>query len=274
MSEDRAKISIFSHGLLYGDGLFETMRAYEGRVFRLDAHIKRLFQASKVLHLALAWSQRGLKEMVYRLINLNGLKNASIRLSICRGEGPRGIDIAKCKSPILFITARKVPLHLNRPCRAAVSHIRQNEFPPLSQIKSFNFLNQILAKIEAKERKADDAILLNTSGCIAEATTSNIFLVLKNKSLVTPSLESGILPGITRTVVIELAPQLGLKIFEKKVYPSALFDAEEAFLTNSLKEIIPLISIDDKPIGKGKPGPITKRIHQAYKKLVRGEREP
>jgi branched-chain amino acid aminotransferase len=270
----RAKISVFDRGFLYGDGLFETMQAYWGKVFRLQDHLDRLFRAAKEIRLSVPYTRKELKNIIKKVLKTNGLSDAYIRLTLSRGVSESGLISGNKSSPTLVIVARVFkrlsPSAYRKGWRATVVETRQNEASPLSRLKSLNFLNNILARKEAETKRVDEGILLNTLGEVTEASTSNIFLANKD-SIITPSEESGLLPGITRGVVLKLAPNLGLKAYERTVNLSHLMRAREAFLTNSLIEIMPLVEIDGRRIGKGRPGPITEKIHRAYQAVVRKE---
>lgn len=266
-----AKVSIFDRGFLYGDGAFETMRSYAGVVFKLDEHLSRLFKTLKVLKIKPPFEKKALENAIYKSLKINGLTGAYIRLSITRGEGRFGISYNDSFTPNIVITAKGFEdypewMH-SKGISAKVVDIRQNEFSPLSRIKSLNFLNYILARYEAKERGFDEAILRNYRGYIVEAATSNIFLV-KREVVITPSLDSGILPGITRGLVIGIAKKLRMKVIEKNVSCNELITADEVFLTNSLGEVLPVARVDGRPIGAGSPGDITKLLHISYQKEV------
>jgi branched-chain amino acid aminotransferase len=271
---NQAKISVFDRGFLYGDGLFETMRAYSGEVFRLEDHLDRLFHSAKGIELSLPYTRRELRTIIKRTLKINGLSKAYIRLTLSRGVSEPGLISKPQCSATLAIVAREFkplsPSEYRKGWRATVVETRQNQASPLSRLKSLNFLNNILARKEAQSKRVDEGILLNTLGEVAEASTSNIFLV-KRGIIITPPEESGLLPGITRGVVLELAPNLGLKAYNRRVSLDDLMGAEEAFLTNSLIEIMPLIEIDGRLIGNGKPGSATQRIHKAYQDLVKKE---
>ncbi|MDH5174473.1 MAG: branched-chain-amino-acid transaminase [Elusimicrobiota bacterium] len=270
----RARISVFDRGFLYGDGLFETMRAYCGEVFRLEDHLDRLFRSAREIELSFSYTREKLKNIIERIIKINNLSEAYIRLTISRGVSQPGLISKPKASATLVIVAKEFkplsPSEYGRGWRATIVETRQNQASPLSRLKSLNFLNNILARKEAKAKRFDEGILLNTSGDVTESSTGNIFLV-KRDSIITPPEVAGLLAGITRGVVLELATSLGLKVFDRKVSPDELMGAEEAFLTNSLIEIMPLVEIDSRRIGKGKPGPVTERIHKAYKNLVKRE---
>jgi len=269
-----AKISIDDRGFLLGDGVFETMRSYRGNVFRLGRHLSRLLDSLAVIHLTIAYQPEELKQAVYDTLKANRLQDAYIRLTVTRGQGGRGIDLPEKLSPTAIVTAREFIPYKKRfyeeGMRAGISVIKQNSSSPVSRIKSLNFLPNILARIEAKQEGLDEAILLNTEDFICEGTVSNIFLV-KHGNLITPDKESGILPGVTREVIIELALREGIRIEERKVKPSELKEADECFLTNTLMEVMPVSEIDGVKICRGKPGPLTLHFMEWYKDLVRKE---
>jgi branched-chain amino acid aminotransferase len=270
----RAKISVFDRGFLYGDGLFETMRAYWGEVFCLEDHVDRLFRSAKEIELSFSYTREELKNIIKRILEINSLSEAYIRLTLSRGVSEPGLISNPKSRATLVIVARKFkPLsaaEYRRGWKATIVEPRQNQASPVSRLKSLNFLNNILARKEAKAKRVEEGILLNTVGDVTEASTSNIFLV-KRGIVITPREESGLLPGITRRVVLELATSLGLKTYKRRISLNELKGAEEAFLTNSLIEIMPLVEIDGRRIGKGKPGVVTERIRKAYKNLVRHE---
>jgi len=274
MNLTQARISVFDRGFLYGDGLFETMRAYRGEVFRLGDHLDRLFRSAKEIELSFSYTRKELRNIIKRILKINNFSEAYIRLTLSRGVSEPGLISKSKSSATLVIMGRKFkplsPSEYRRGWRATIVKTRQNQASPLSRLKSLNFLNNILARKEAKAKRVDEGILLNTLGDVTEASTSNIFLV-KRGILITPPEEAGLLPGITRGVILELATSLGLKAYQRKISLNELMGADEAFLTNSLIEVMPLIEIDGRQIGKGKPGPVTERIHKAYKNLVRKE---
>lgn len=270
--EEEALISVFDHGFLYGDGIYETMRAYKGIVFMIDEHIKRLFRSGDLIRLKISMSHEEVKEAIYKTLRKNNLKEAYIRLSISRGRGEIGLDPELCQGPTFVIIAkefRKYPRKLyEKGVKASIVKTRRNAPEALNpKIKSLNFLNNILAKIEAKESDAYEAIMLNSRGYLTEGTTSNIFFV-KNKTLYTPSVEAGILDGITRGIVIRTAKAKGIKVEEGLYIPEELYKADEAFITNTTLEILPIINVDEKTIGNGIPGPITKDLHRGYREGI------
>jgi len=265
----QASISALDYGFLYGYGLFETMRAYEGKVFRFDRHLSRLARSAEILELPI--NVPGLKSAVMGTIQANKLGDARIRITISIGEGSLVLDPDTCGSPTVLVVAVHYQPHpeevYQRGFRTIASSIRRNSQSPIPQLKSANFLESALAKREARKARVDDALFLNDKGLLAEASTSNIFLV-SNGALKTPSLKSGILPGITREVILELASELGIAAYEQCAELEELHQAEEAFLSNSMVEIMPLIEVDGKPIASGRPGAITRRLMAAYRELV------
>ncbi len=269
MSLSQAKLSPLDYGLLYGYGLFETMRAYSGRIFRLEKHLARLSRSAKLLGIDLE-SIPDLEKALYNTLQANNLSNARIRLTLSGGEGEPVPDLLP-QNPTVIIVARSYTPYphqvYEQGFKAIVSRIRRNTQSPTSVVKSLNYLDNLLARQEAKLAGADEAILLNEQGFLAEGSTSNIFLV-SNNTLLTPSEDSGILPGITREVILELAPSLGMKTIERKIALKELLQADEAFFTNSLIEIMPLTQVSGQDIGSGRAGKATHRLMTAYKELV------
>ena len=268
---DEARVSVFDRGFLYGDGVFETMRSYAGVVFRLDAHLDRLFAALKVARIRPPYARRFLKETIRDVLDRNGLESAYIRLAVTRGEGRFGLNYSDVFKPNTVITAMEFggypdSMYL-RGISAKVVEATVNEQSPVSGIKSLNFLNHILARLAAREDGFDEAILRNTKGHIAEGAASNIFLVKKG-ALITPSPDNGILPGITRRVVLGIAGRLRLKAREEPVSCEKLLSAGEVFLTNSLIEVLPVTKVNSKRIGNGSPGEVTKLLRISYQKQV------
>jgi branched-chain amino acid aminotransferase len=267
-----AKISLLDYGFLFGYGLYETVRAYEGQVFRLDNHLARLKYSGDrlgiLIHTAL------IREAVAEVIKANGFGQTRVRICVSIGEGTMSPDLDSCKQPTIAILASEyqppAPEKYNRGYKAALSSIRRNDLSPVTYLKSANTMESMLARRDAKDAGADEAFFLNGNGYLTEAAGSNVFIV-KNGALKTPRYESGILPGVTRTVVFELAAQLGIKVREVNCRLAGLLQADEVFITNSLIEIIPVTGFDGKPVGDGKPGPLTQKLMTAYKKLVKKE---
>lgn len=265
----QASISALDYGFLYGFGLFETMRAYRGKVFRLDSHLNRLSRAAEILGLPI--KTPNLKKAMLDILRVNKLDDARIRITISPGEGAVVPDPSTCKKPTVLIMAQHYHPYpeevYQKGFKAIVSSIRRNSQSPLSRLKSTSYLESILAKEEARAAGVDEALCLNEKGLLAEASMSNIFIITHG-TLRTPGEENGILPGITRGTILELASKLGIDAAEQDIKPDKLSQAEEAFLTNSLMEIMPLTEVEGKPISSGKPEAITKRLMEAYKEMV------
>jgi branched-chain amino acid aminotransferase len=271
-----AKLSPFDHGFLYGYGLFETMRAYNGHIFRLDSHLTRLRCSAESIGLthSILTTEEGkqsLKAACMATLEANELKDARIRLTVSAGEGDMTPDSSTCPSPTILITAQNlVPLPLEKyetGFKAVVSFLRRNSQSPLSRLKSTCYMENVLARTAARAAGYDEAIFLNEQGYLAEGSSTNIFLV-SNGELITPSFESGVLPGITRDAFLEIARTSNIKATERWVELNELIKAEEAFVTNSILELMPLTWFEGKPIGTGKPGQLTKELLAAFKKLV------
>jgi len=276
--ERDAKISVFDHGLLYGDGIFEGIRAYNGRVFRLKEHIQRLFYSAKAILLTIPMSPAELTQAVVESCRKNKLRDGYIRLVVTRGVGTLGLNPNRCKNPSVIIIADKIQLYppelYERGMEIITVPTVRNLHSALNPaIKSLNYLNNILAKIEANNAGCEEAVMLNAEGFVAECTGDNIFIV-KEGALFTPPLSAGALYGITRQVVIELAGQAGVSVSEPNLTRYDLFNADECFLTGTGAEIVPIVKIDGRVIGTGKPGAFTRRLVQQYHSLtkVSGER--
>ena len=265
-----AAVPALDRGLLYGYGLFETMRSYGGRVFRLEEHYRRLVEGAAVLDLPPAFTLDDLRVAVDALLESNGLADAYLRLTVTAGPTPDDGGA----SPSVLLVARPLsgypPDLYQRGMAAVTSTTRRNEASPLSRVKSLNYLDNLLAREEARRRGADEAILLNTRGLVAEGSASNVFLV-SSEGLLTPSIESGALPGITRATVIELAREAGIACLEDEIEAATFAGAAEAFLTNSIMEVMPLTRIDGRAVGGGGPGPTTMAISRLYDQAVARE---
>jgi len=270
LDEKKALISVFDRGILYGDGVFETMRSYKGEVAFLDNHLDRLYSSAEAIDLKIDKKRKYLKYIIYKLLKANGLKDAYIRLSVTRGQGRVGLNATTTKdaSTILMVKQfQPYPARLyKRGLKLTTVSVRRNETSKAEGIKSLNYLDSILARIEAQKGGADDALLLNTKGDVAETAVSNIFFI-KARKLVTPSAASGILAGVTREAILFLAAEAGLKPEERRVKPAELAKADEAFITNTLMEVMPVTAIDGKRISSGRPGTLTKALHKLYRKL-------
>lgn len=274
LPRSRARISPFDHGFLYGYGLYETIRSYDGSIFRLDRHLQRLRKSAELLGFDSKLSTSDIEKACYDLLAVNKLADARIRITISAGTGDIVPDPQTSDRPTVFIVARKitpVPAEVyQRGYKVLISGYRRNSQSPLSQIKSTCCLENVLALQEAKAKGADDALLLNEKGMLAEGSTSNVFLV-KDGTVITPTIKSGILPGITREAVLELAQSLGIETVQREVPSGEITIADELFRTSSILEIMPLTHVDGKPIGNGKSGPITGKIMSAYNELVNKE---
>ncbi|HEU6448605.1 MAG TPA: branched-chain-amino-acid transaminase [Verrucomicrobiae bacterium] len=272
-SERDAKISVFDHGLLYGDGVFEGIRAYNGRVFKLKEHIDRLFYSAKAILLEIPMSPEKISAAVIESCRVNKIRDGYIRLVVTRGVGNLGLNPRSCKKPTVFIIADKIQvypaeLYARGMEIVTVPTVRNLHSALNPAIKSLNYLNNILAKIEANNAGVEEAVMLNAEGFVAECTADNLFII-KNGELLTPPLSAGALYGITRQTVIELAQGAGIKVFEPNLTRYDLFNADECFLTGSGAEIMPVIKIDGRVIGTGKPGKITRRLVDEYHALTK-----
>ncbi|MGE4357172.1 MAG: branched-chain-amino-acid transaminase [Candidatus Omnitrophota bacterium] len=275
VAKEEAKISIFDHGLLYGDGVFEGIRSYNCLVFKLKEHIDRLYESAHTIMLNIPLSKEEMAKAIVETLKINRLRDAYIRVVVTRGEGDLGLDPRKCKKPNVFIIADKIVLYPDKYYREGLEIITvptQRNIPEAlnPQIKSLNYLNNILAKIEAINCGVEEAIMLNTLGYVAECTGDNIFMI-KDNHLITPPPYVGILKGITRETVMELAEKDGIKVREDIITRHDLYNAEECFLSGTAAEIIPVVKIDSRIIGNGKPGKTTLKLMRAFKKLTRTE---
>ena len=276
--ERAAKISVFDHGLLYGDGVFEGIRAYHGRVFKLREHIDRLFYSAKSILLEIPMSHAHLMRAVVDACRVNKIRDGYIRLVVTRGVGTLGLNPNRCKNPSVIIIADKIQLYppalYQKGMEIVTVPTTRNLHSALNPaIKSLNYLNNILAKIEANQAGCEEAVMLNAEGFVAECTGDNLFIV-KNGQLLTPPLSAGALYGITRGVVMELAEEEGLAVFEPNLTRYDLFNADECFLTGTGAEIVPVVKIDGRVIGTGKPGPITNKLVTEYHALTKNSGEP
>jgi branched-chain amino acid aminotransferase len=278
VEEQDAKVSVFDHGLLYGDGVFEGIRFYNGRVFRLEEHIRRLFYSARAIVLNLPWTQEQVMQFTVDTIKANGLRDGYVRLVVTRGSGGLGLNPYLCERASMFIIAATIQLYpqeyytnglaivtcaTRRPAPAAL----------MPQVKSLNYLNNIMAKIEAIQAGAMEALMLNEQGYVAECTGDNIFL-LKNGTLLTPPVSDGALDGVTRQVILQLADQLGIPWKEQTLTRYDIFIADECFLTGTAAEVIPVIALDRRQIGAGKPGALTARFIEAFRALANSTGTP
>lgn len=270
--KEDAKISVYDHGLLYGDGVFEGMRAYSGNVFRLTEHIDRLYESALAICLKIPISKDGMTAAVKQTLQKNSLQDAYIRLVVTRGAGSLGLDPNRTSDPQVIIIADHIALYdpkfyENGLKIITASTIRNHPAALSPRIKSLNYLNNIMAKIEGLQAGCMEAIMLNHKGEVAECTGDNIFII-KRGELLTPPKDAGILEGITRNAILELAQSLGIPALEHTLTRHDLFVADECFLTGSAAEVIPVVSIDNRSIGDGQVGPITKTLMAEFKKLV------
>ncbi|MEO1495635.1 MAG: branched-chain-amino-acid transaminase [Planctomycetota bacterium] len=268
-----ASVSVFDHGLLYGDGVFEGMRIYGGKVFRLQEHLERLYESARAIVLEPPISLEQMARATKDCVAANDLTEGYVRLILTRGAGTLGLDPNRCSDPQVIIIADKITLYpaefYENGLEIITSSVIRNHPAALSpRIKSLNYLNNILAKIEGLHAGCVEALMLNHKGEVAECTGDNIFLV-KNGQLLTPPLDAGILGGITRQVVLELAADAGVRALEVALTKHDVYVADECFLTGSAAEVIPVVRVDSRVIGTGKPGPVTKRLEEAFTAAVR-----
>ncbi len=275
--KSEAKISVFDHGLLYGDGIFEGIRAYDGLVFKLKEHIDRLYRSAHMIMLSIPIDREEMIEKTLETLRRNRLRDAYIRLVVTRGKGDLGLNPRRCPKPTIIIITDSIMLHGNDAKEngivALISWVKRDPVDATShEIKSLNYLNSILAKLEANIWGVDEAIVLDKNGFVCEGVAENIFLV-KNGKLCTPPTYTGALHGITAQAVQDLAKKLGYYVEETIITPFQLFNADEVFFTGTASEIIPLREINKRQINDGKPGPITKRLQAEFAKLVHDPRE-
>jgi len=276
--EWNAKVSVFDHGVLYGDGVFEGIRAYNGRVFKLTEHIDRLFYSAKAILLNLPMSHEALMRATVETCRRNKLRDGYIRLLVTRGIGTLGLNPRNCKNPSVIIIAGKIQvypaeLYAKGMDIVTVPTVRNLHSAVNPAIKSLNYLNNILAKIEANNAGVEEAVMLNYEGFVAECTADNLFIV-RNGELSTPPLAAGALYGITRGTVMDLAAQLGMKVSEPNLTRYDLFNADECFLTGTGAEIMPVVKIDGRVVGSGKPGVLTRKLVENYHALTKVSGEP
>ena len=272
VDEKKAVVSVFDHGLLYGDGVFEGIRAYNGRVFKLSEHVDRLFYSAKAILLKIPMSHRAICEAVRAACKRNKIRDGYIRLVVTRGAGTLGLDPNRCSNPQVIIIADKIQLYPETFYKKGLEIVtvpttRNHTNAVNPAIKSLNYLNNILAKIEAINAGCVEAIMLNSQGFVAECTGDNVFM-LKGGQLLTPPLAAGALYGITRSVAIELAESLGIEAKEPNLTRYDLYNADEVFITGTAAEVVPVVKIDGRQIGSGKPGKFTKKLIKAYQDLT------
>ncbi|HEV2137374.1 MAG TPA: branched-chain-amino-acid transaminase [Nitrososphaerales archaeon] len=275
--KSKASVSVFDHGLLYGDGIFEGIRAYRGNVFRLDDHMNRLYDSAKSIRLKIPQTKHEMTEAVLETLRKNRLRDAYIRIVVTRGVGDLGIDPSLCKEPTVFIITEPMVISFGpkepRVVRLMISSYRRDAVDATShEIKSLNYMNSILARIEAGSAGADDAILLDHRGFVSESTVTNIFVV-KDGKIATPSTGAGILHGITRERIIKLCFDLGLDVLEREVTPFELATADELFLVGTKSEILAVGSVSGSKVGTGGVGPLTKKLYQEFSRVTQRPEE-
>ncbi len=267
-----AKVSVFDHGLLYGDGVFEGIRIYNGKVFRLKEHIERLYQSAKAIFLEIPMKKEGMESAVLDTVKINTKENGYIRLIVTRGEGPLGIDPTQCKKASVIIIVADIHLYPDEYYKKGIEIVtaasrRISPDSLDSRIKSLNYLNNIMAKLEARQAGCLEAVMLNREGFVAECTGDNIFIV-KDNELLTPAPYHGALDGITMRTVIEIAGPIGIKTKETTLTSYDLYNADECFMTGTGAEIAPVIKVDGREIGDGTPGRITQLLIDKFKQML------
>lgn len=273
LPKEEAKISVYDHAVLYGDGVFEGIRQYNGRVFEKQAHLQRLYDSARVIRLAIPYTMEQLGQAVEDTLAANGLKDSYIRLVVTRGVGYLGISPKNCEKPTVFIIADTISMYPEATYTQGMaiitaSTIRTHPNSLSPKVKSLNYLNSIMAKWEALDAGVPEAVMLNHLGYVCECTADNIF-VIKNGKLLTPTEDSGCLVGITRNVVLRLAREAGIPTAETTLTRYDLYTADECFLTGTGAEVVPVTKIDNRPIGDGKVGATTKRLMDAFHRRVR-----
>ena len=271
-AKEDAKINVYDHGLLYGDGVFEGMRAYHGVVFRHAEHIDRLYKSAKSICLNIPISQQEMMDAVNATLKINGLEDAYIRLVVTRGVGGLGLDPNRCERPSIIIITDKIALYPEEFYQQGLeivtaSTMRMPANVTSARVKSLNYLNSIMAKLEGLAAGCSEAMMLNHKGEVAECTGDNIFIV-SNGVIYTPPTTADLLGGITRHAVIDLAKEAGIPIFELPFTRHDVYTADECFLTGSAAELIPVVKVDGRSIGDGKPGPITAEIRRLFREMI------
>ncbi len=276
--EADAKVSVFDHGLLYGDGIFEGIRFYNGRVFRLEEHLERLWDSARSICLEIPMGRGEMTEALLETVRKNDLREGYIRLIVTRGVGNLGLNPAQCKRPSVIIIATTIALYSKEVCEKGLTVVtcatRRTSPAALNPaVKSLNYLNNVMARIEANLAGADEALMLNEAGNVAECTADNVFII-KRGQIFTPPIAAGALRGITRSVAFDIAAELGLKITETDITRHDVFVADECFLTGTAAEVIPVVKADGRMIGSGKPGSITMRMIGRFREMTRATGTP
>jgi len=275
VDESEAKVSVFDHGLLYGDGVFEGIRVYNGKVFELEAHIRRLYESAHAIRLTIPQDEKTLSQNVRTTVQANDISDGYVRLVVTRGVGNLGLNPITCKEPQIIIIAATIQLYPQELYETGLKVVSANTMRnhPLAvspQIKSLNYLNNILAKLEALDRDMLEAIMYNHMGFVAEGTGDNVFMV-KDGQVFTPPHSAGSLAGITQKVVIQLARNSGYEVIERNLTRYDLYEADEIFLTGTAAEVIGVVDLDGRPIGSGHPGPVTRELLKKFEAFVRSQ---
>jgi branched-chain amino acid aminotransferase len=272
VDETEARISVFDHGLLYGDGVFEGIRFYNGRVFRLEEHVRRLYDSAKSILLQIPLTPAEMIEATTATVRANGLVDGYIRLVVTRGVGPMGLSPFKCPKASIIIIADRISLYseeayANGLTMATCSTRRPSHDILSPQVKSLNYLNNVMAKVEAIQAGAEEGLMLNDLGLVAECTGDNVFII-RDGVIATPPITAGALPGITRGVVIEIAREFGLPLVERDLSRHDIYTCDECFLTGTAAEVIAATKLDQRVLGTGRPGPVTQRIIARFREIA------
>ncbi len=274
VEQDQAKISVFDHGLLYGDGVFEGIRAYDSNIFRLKEHIERLYRSARVIKLEIPLTEEKMEKAVVDTVKANNLNDAYIRLVVTRGVGDLGLNPIKCEKATVFIIADKIDFYSEELYKNGLALItastRRNIPEALSpRVKSLNYLNNIMAKIEANVAGVPEALMLTSNGYVAECTGDNIFIISRRNKVFTPPPYLGTLTGITRRAIIDICKEMNLEVIEEPFTLFEVYNAKECFLTGTAAEVIPVVDVDTRVIGDGKPGKITQELIAKFREIVK-----
>jgi branched-chain amino acid aminotransferase len=273
--KEQAAISVYDHGFLYGDGVFEGIRSYAGKVFRLRRHLDRLWCSAKAIWLEIPMTKEALARAIEDTLAVNGIQDGYIRVVVSRGAGTLGLDPDRCSNPQVIVITDRIALYPDEVYREGleiitVSTVRNHPAALSPRVKSLNYLNNILAKIEGKQAGCVEALMLNHKGEVAECTGDNVFLV-RDGTLLTPPIDAGILEGVTREAAMELAREAGVEVREIALTKHDVYIADECFLTGTAAEVVPVVKVDSRTIGDGTPGPITRDLIERFHKLTRNE---